>query len=134
MRHVKKVAVLFAFVLFVLAPRFARADDRDLLMIFTFSGPVAIPNAVLPAGTYQFKLADPDSDRNVVEVRSEDGSKGFGTLITVPVERSIPTGHAVVTFREPVSGSPEAIRAIFYPGSTTGMEFVYPTDGGHRQR
>jgi hypothetical protein len=134
MRHVKKIAVVFALVLLVLASRSARADERDQLMIFTFSGPVAIPGAVLPAGTYQFKLADPEADRNVVEIRSEDGSKGYGTLMTVPNERSIPTDKPVVTFREPVPGSPEAIRAIFYPGSTTGMEFVYPADGGHRQQ
>jgi hypothetical protein len=134
MSHAKRVAVVLAVVMLVLAPRFARADENDQLMIVTFSGPVAIPGSVLPAGTYQFKLADPEDDRTILEIRSEDGSKAYATLITIPEERAVPTDEPVVTFREPVAGSPEAIQAIFYPGSLTGMELVYSTDATHGQR
>jgi hypothetical protein len=63
-----------------------------------------------------------------VEILSEDGLQAYGTLATIPDERATPTDEAVVTFKERVAGSPEAIRTIFYPGETTGMEFVYPAD------
>jgi hypothetical protein len=128
MRYVKKVTFVLAVALFILASRGARADEFDQLMVFTFSGPVEVPGVVLPAGTYQFKLADPNGDRNVMEIRNEDGSKLYATVATIPEERSAPTGKAVVTFEERAAGSPEAIRAVFYPGETTGMSLVYPAD------
>ena len=36
------------------------------------------------------------------------------------------TDKTVMTFRERAAGSPEAIRAWFYPGNSWGQEFVYP--------
>jgi hypothetical protein len=96
-------------------------------MIFTFSGPVEVPGVVLPAGTYQFKLADPDTDRNVVQILSNDGSQVYATLLTMPNESVTATDDPIVRLEERPAGSPEAIRAICYPGAT-GMEFVYPAD------
>ena len=39
----------------------AQASDFDKLTYVTVSGPVEIPGVALPAGTYIFKLADPDT-------------------------------------------------------------------------
>jgi hypothetical protein len=129
MSYVRTIALVSALALVVLAPRSARADEFNRLMIVTFSGPVAVPGAVLPAGTYQFKIADPtNGDPNVVEIRSEDGSKVYATLLTIPAQRTTPTDAPVVTFEARAAGSPEAIRTVFYPGDITGIEFVYPTD------
>jgi len=126
MTQAKRIASVLAVALLVLVSRSARADEFDHLMVITFSAPVQIPGEVLPAGTYQF--SNPDGDRNVVEVRSADGSKPYATLLTIPVERSNATDEPVVKFEERAAGSPEAIRAVFYPGETTGMAFLYPTD------
>jgi hypothetical protein len=128
MSYVKKLTFVLAVALLVFASRSARADEYDRLMIVTFSGTVRAPGVVLPAGTYQFKLAEPDSDRNLVQILSGDGSRVYATLMTIPDTRPTPTDEAVVTFEERAAGSAEAIRAIFYPGDTTGMAFVYPTD------
>jgi hypothetical protein len=128
MRYVKRITFVVAVALFVLASRTARADEFDRLMILTFSGPVEIPGTVLPAGTYQFKLADPNGDRSVLEIQNADGTEVHGLLMTRSDERSTPTDEPVVTFDERPAGSPKAIRDIFYPGDTTGMELVYPTD------
>ena len=130
MRYVRTVSFVLAMALLVIAPRSARASEYDRLMIVTFSGTVEAPGVVLPAGTYQFKLAEPDSDRNVVQILSGDLSRVYATLLTIPNQRLTPTDEPVVTFEERAAGSPEAIRAIYYPGETTGMEFVYPTDRG----
>src|SRR6266849_3163761 len=100
MRYVKRITFVLAVALFVVTSRSARADEFDRLMVITFSGPVEVPGAVLPAGTYQFKLADPNGDRNVVEIRSSDRSKVYATLLTIPDERSTPTDDPVVTFEE----------------------------------
>ena len=125
---------MFVAALLVLSSRSVRADGFDQEMVFTFSGPVQVPGVVLPAGTYQFKLADPNSDPGVVEILSGDGPRVYATLLTTPEERTTATDEPVVTFGERKAGSPQAIQAIFYPGYTTGMEFVYPTDRKDTQR
>ena len=106
----------------------AHADEDNQSTKITFSEAVQVPGRVLPAGTYQFKLADPNGTNNVLEIRSADGSQAYGMLMTIPEQRSTPTDEPVVTFEERAAGSPEAIHAVFYPGETTGMAFVYPTD------
>ncbi len=104
----------------------AYADEWDQKTVFTFSGPVEIPGQVLPAGTYVFKLADSQSDRNVVQVFNKDENHLYGTFLAVPDERLKPAGKPIITFDERPSDSPEAVKAWFYPGETYGHEFVYP--------
>lgn len=108
-----------------MAPR-ANAGEWDQKTIFTFSGPVEIPGQVLPAGTYVFKLADSSSDRNTVQVFSEDEKHLYGTFLSIPDERLRPAGKPIITFDERTAGSPEAVRAWFYPGDDYGHQFVYP--------
>ena len=38
----------------------ARADEYTKQTFLTFSGPVQVPGMTLPAGTYMFKLANPE--------------------------------------------------------------------------
>jgi hypothetical protein len=103
-----------------------RADEWNKKTILTFSKPVEIPGQVLAAGTYTFKLLDSMSDRHIVQVLSADGSKILATLMTIPDYRLTSTDKTVINFGEVPVGSPEAIRAWFYPGNTIGNEFVYP--------
>jgi hypothetical protein len=103
-----------------------RADEWNKKTILTFSKPVEIPGQVLAAGTYTFKLLDSMSDRHIVQVLSADGSKVLATLMTIPDYRLTSTDKTVINFGEVPVGSPEAIRAWFYPGNTIGNEFVYP--------
>ena len=118
------VAALFAGP----SARPAQASDFDKLTYVTFSGPVEIPGVALPAGTYIFKLADPDTGNRVVQVLSKDGKTVYATFFSLPEARPTPAGDTIVTLYEGgrVTGSPEAIKAWFYPGETTGFEFVYP--------
>jgi hypothetical protein len=136
MSYVKRISVVCALALLVFVSRSARADELDQSMVVTFSGPVEIPGAVLPAGTYEFRLANPTTDRSLVEVLSADGTRSYALLFTNATARTNPTDEPVVNLEERAAGSPEAIRSIFYPGNTTGMAFVYPTDrkdGGARR-
>jgi hypothetical protein len=104
----------------------AVADEWNQKTIFTFSGPVEIPGQVLEAGTYVFKLADSQSDRNIVQVFNKDENHLYGTFLTIPDERLRPAGKPIISFEERPAGSPEAIRAWFYPGENIGHDFVYP--------
>src|ERR1700731_4822119 len=93
----------------------AKADDWDQKTVFTFSGPVEIPGQVLPAGTYVFKLADSSSNRNIVQVYSKNERHLYGTFLAIPDARLQPAGRPIITFDETPAGSPEAVRAWFYP-------------------
>lgn len=126
------IPAVAAAVLALLSATSARADTWNQLTYFTFSAPVEIPGVALPAGTYMFKLADTEESRNVIQVFNKDGSKVYATFLAIPDERMTPADKPVVTFEETPVGTPEAIKAWFYPGDTIGHEFVYPKDQAQR--
>jgi hypothetical protein len=105
-----------------------RADVWNKESTVTFTAPVQIPNQVLSPGTYVFKLADSQSDRRIVQIFTEDQSKLIATVEAIPAYRLEPTGHALITFEEQPTGTPEAVKRWFYPGDMTGVAFVYPDD------
>jgi hypothetical protein len=124
MRLIKTVCCAAALTALI-APG-ARADEWNKKTILTFSGPVQIPGATLPAGSYVFKLADIPGNRHVVQVFDKDEKKIFTTMLAVPNQRMTPTDKPVVLFSERASGSPQAVKVWYYPGDTIGNEFVYP--------
>src|SRR3984885_2729490 len=124
MRFVKALCCTAALTALI-APG-ARADEWNKKTILTFSGPVQIPGATLPAGSYVFKLADIPGNRHVVQVFSKDEKKIFTTLLAMPNQRMEPSDKPIVLFSERASGSPQAVKVWFSPGDTIGNEFVYP--------
>ena len=130
MKFVKTVFVMLALSVFgaVLAPG-ARADEWNRKTKVTFTEPVEVPGVgaqILPAGTYVFKIMDSLSDRHIVQIMNEAEDHVFSTILAIPNYRLKVTDKTVMTFRERAEGSPEAIRAWFYPGRQWGEEFVYP--------
>ena len=117
------VGLIIAFSLFFELA--AHADELDQATTITFSAPIQIPGKVLPAGSYLFKLANDDSDRNIVQIFNGDRTVLYATLQTVPALRQEPTGHTVVALAEQGVGQPDALVKWFYPGDETGHEFVY---------
>jgi len=109
-----------------------KADDWNRKTTVTFSGPVEIPGvhltgwAVLPAGTYVFKILDSQSDRHIVQIFNKEETTIYATILAIPNYRLKATDKTVITFRERPAGEPEALRAWFYPGRNWGEEFVYP--------
>src|SRR5262249_39778751 len=125
-RNITKLMLLAGIgVMGGMVPR-AAADDWDQKTILTFNAPVEIPGQVLDAGTYVFKLLSSPSDRNIVQVFSQDERRIYGTFLTVPDMRLEPADKTIITFDERRAGNPEAIKAWFYPGMTYGHDFVYP--------
>src|SRR5579885_1209314 len=74
-----------------------KADAWDQKTTFTLSGPVEIPGQVLSPGTYVFKLADSQSNRNIVQVFNKDQNHLYGTFLAIPDYRLQPTGKPVIT-------------------------------------
>src|SRR5262245_42528380 len=103
-----------------------RADEYNKLTYLTFSGPVQVPGAVLPAGTYTFKLADPDGGRRVIQIWDKDAKQLITTLLTIPDQMMEAKDEPVVLFSERPAGEPQAVKAWFYPSERAGYEFVYP--------
>ena len=124
MRFVK--ALCYAAALTAIIAPGARADEWNKKTILTFSGPVQIPGATLPAGSYVFKLADIPGNRHVVQVFDKDEKKIYTTMLAVPNQRMEASDKPIVLFSERASGSPQAVKVWYYPGDTIGNEFVYP--------
>jgi hypothetical protein len=106
----------------------ARADEYTKQTFLTFSAPVQVPGMTLPAGTYMFKLADPESGRRAIQIWDEKGTKLFTMLLTIPDEQREPKDEPVVLFSERPSGAAQAVKSWFYPAERTGYEFIYPKD------
>jgi hypothetical protein len=94
--------------------------------VVTFSAPVSLPGVTLPAGSYLFKLADSQVNRNIVQVFDKDRSKIYATILAVPAERNEPADETVITFNESPANAAPAIRYWYYPGEKRGQEFAYP--------
>ncbi len=113
-------------MLVVLAVPKARANEINWETYLTFSQPVEVPGMVLPAGRYEFRLIDHGyTNSQVVGIFNSRGEM-VDNVIAVSDYRIRATDNTVVTFEKTKPGSPEAIKAWFYPGSEFGVEFVYP--------
>jgi hypothetical protein len=122
-----RIACIAAVAAVGLAPA-ARADEFTKLTLLTFSGPVEVPGITLPAGTYRFSLADPETGRRVVKIADKDGTRTYGMFLSMPNQRMTPSNKPVVMFKESAAGAPPAVQVWFYPGETYGYEFAYPHD------
>jgi hypothetical protein len=110
------------------APATAQQLDTHKLTHVTFSAPVSIPGATLPAGAYTFKLLDSAAQRNVIQVFDRDQTKVLATIIAMSAERPKPASETVITFREAASNAPPALHYWYYPGERLGWEFAYPKE------
>jgi hypothetical protein len=119
------VMIAMSLVMSSLMAGKARADEENQAIKVHFSQPVQIPGQVLPAGSYWFELAN-THDRGTVQILSEDRLKSYGFLLTINRERPGSESGTAFTIAERGASEPAAVIAWFYPGRTTGHEFVYP--------
>lgn len=103
----------------------ARADVSYQTVKVTFSQPVQIPGRILPAGAYTFVMAEP-IDQKIVKILSEDGSKLIAFVQTIDRDRAVAANGVRFTVAERGAGEPAAVVDWFFPGETTGHEFIYP--------
>jgi hypothetical protein len=117
--------LLVGFAAMALLPS-AHADEWNQKTVLTFATAVEMPGQTLPAGMYVFKLANSHSNRHIVQVFNPDENRLFGTFLAIPSHRHHASEKTIIRFDERAAGSPQAIKAWFYPNKTYGHEFVYP--------
>ena len=73
-----------------------------------------------------FKLANSQANRHIVQVFNQAENHVLGTFLAIPDYHLLPSSKPFIKFLERPAGSPDAIKAWFYPGRNYGHEFVYP--------
>jgi hypothetical protein len=140
MKSIRKAALAcVASAMLVLPVTAAAQGPANQDTFFTFSQAVELPGTTLPAGTYFFQLADSPSNRHIVKVMSQDRKQLHATLLAIPFySNERPADEPQVRFMETpaqaasgAAGS-NAIKIWFYPGTSTGHEFIYPREQAMR--
>jgi hypothetical protein len=115
-------------LLFFMAPT-VKGDEWNQKTIFTVSHPFAVPGKVLEPNTkYVMKILDLQSNRNVIQIFSEDQDELLTTFMAASAQRLDPADETTFEFIEVNEGYPKPIRTWYYPGRTIGKEFIYPKD------
>ena len=109
----------------IISPK-ARAEQWNKETVVTFMSPVEVPGKILSPGTYVFKLANSQSDRQLVQILTQDQRKVVASIQTIPDYHLHPAEKPLITLAERPAGRPEALQAWFYPGDNYGVQFVYP--------
>jgi hypothetical protein len=130
MLRVLRSACLFA-VLAAGMSTSAYAQAIDNATYFTFSQPVTLPGVTLPAGKYVFRILDTTGSRRIIQVTDPAG-RHYGTMMSMPIQSDHVPSKPEVHFIEGMEGTVPALRAWWYPGSSTGYEFVYPREQAMR--
>jgi hypothetical protein len=96
----------------------------------TFSYPVQVPGATLPAGAYTFSLmAGPSANRRIVRVTSRsDDDKVFATILTISDYRPETIKYSAIALGKKGCADATPIKAWFYPGERYGYRFIYPEE------
>jgi hypothetical protein len=102
-----------------------RADMSDKKTIVTVNQSIQVPGKVLPAGTYVFKLLN-SNNTTLVSIFNADETHLIATIQGISDSRIQISDKTALQFEERASGQPEALKAWFYPGEDSGVEFVYP--------
>jgi len=122
-RYITRFVSLLVLLISITWTQDARADESNRKTVFTINQPVRVPgNLILPAGKYVMKLADTQT-RNVVTIMDANETKVYTTFFAFPEELQRPTEQVQLILAESPKGSPEQLRAWYYPGLTTGLEF-----------
>src|SRR5579862_7007883 len=87
----------------------AHADESNESSKLTFNKPIQIPGQVLPAGSYLFKLGDPNGDYNLVQIFNADGTHLYAQVEGITTERTESTDHTAVTLAETGSKKPDVL-------------------------
>jgi hypothetical protein len=122
--------VLLASILTLSGAGWPQSGLANKISHLTFSHPVQVPGATLPAGTYTFSLmSGPSANRRMVRVTSRSGDQVFATIMTIPDYRRETTEHTLVAFGEKgACADTTPIKAWFYPGERYGYRFIYPEE------
>jgi hypothetical protein len=101
-----------------------KASELDEKTIIKVSQPVAVDGTVLPAGQYVLKLQDSSPSRNVIFIFNGDETRLIDTILAIHADRLQPSDKSEFSFYDSREGQPAALHTWFYPGETSGFEFL----------
>jgi hypothetical protein len=103
-----------------------RADEWDRQTVLMVGQTTQIQDTVLEPGKYVMRAMRSPSNLHIVQIFNAEQNRVYGTILSIPAERSHVTGDTQFTFWETPTGTAKAMRTWFYPGRLTGDEFTYP--------
>jgi len=122
-RYLMFTAAIALMALAAAVPTRASFGPADRI---TFSGAVALPGVVLPAGAYTFEVANPDSSLRVVRVTRRDTGRvlfsGHTQMIPRPV--NLPADQ-LIGLGEAPRGDAVPITVWYPSGRSQGHRFIY---------
>jgi hypothetical protein len=101
-----------------------KASETDKKTVITVSQAIAVDETVLPAGKYVLKLLNSSSSRDIVQIYNADETQLITTILAIPAHRLRPTGETMFSFYEAPPGQPSGLHTWFYPGDSSGFEFL----------
>lgn len=117
------LAGVVAMVAMTASPASAQAFDERIR--FTFTAPVAVPGAVLPAGEYVFRLPDPNSNRKVIQVLSGDMKTVHAMFFVNEILRGTEAASDQASLGEAPRGTPRSVEGMWNQNSVYGRGFLY---------
>ena len=122
-RHIVALVSLFVLLISITWTDDARANVSDRKTEFSIDVPVRVPgNVVLPPGEYIIKVLDPTAPR-LVTITDKNEGKTYTTFFATAQELRKPVDEVRLLLGESPEGTPEQLKAWFYPGLNTVFEF-----------
>lgn len=123
-RMLQAALCLGVFSLIPGPPARAQVWQRDASTLHVVE-PLRVPGAVLAPGSYLIRVADEQSDRNVVEITDLDGMKVYATMIATPHVEARSRRTSEFVYDEDAEGRPIALRSWWAPNDRYGQDFTY---------
>jgi hypothetical protein len=126
MKNSRFIVVFVSFIVLLMSITWtddARADVWDRKTEFSINQPLRVPgNVVLPPGEYIIKVLDPTAPR-LVTIMDKNEAKTYTTFFATAQELRKPVDEVRLLLGESPEGTPEQLKAWFYPGVNTAFEF-----------
>jgi hypothetical protein len=106
----------------------ANAQINTEKTLFTLTDPMDVGGTVLEPGTYRIKVVELASNRNLVQVTNEAGTKVFVAVLATPhpikTDETIPESRFI--YYPALENQPKALRTWFAHDTPYGQDIIYP--------
>jgi len=131
MKNPLKAMVVAALALMIAAPA-AFAQNTPEASILPVTEPLDVGGTILQPGTYTIRVLPSLTDRNKIQITSQDGSVVHATVLTVPhqLEPGEEVPNTTFVYYPAGDGMPRALRTWFAPDppGRHGHDIVYEED------
>jgi hypothetical protein len=123
-RHLRVFSALALSLMSTTIAPSLKASESDKKTIITTSQPLTVRGTTLAPGTYELKVQDSSSSRNVIFIFNAEDRRLITTVLAIPAYRLQPADKSELSFYNSHGGQPAALHLWFYPGDNYGFEFL----------